>query len=66
MNNTSNTSKFDHMENMTGSQKVIFKATIQFEMEHGMDEQMAIQKGLEKIAKMKIMSNKLAKQGFKF
>jgi hypothetical protein len=54
------------MENMTGPQKVIFKATIKFHIQNGMCEQMAIQKGMEKIAQMKRMSNQMAKQGFKF
>lgn len=54
------------MENMTGAQKVIFKSTMQFHIQHGMCEQMAIQEAMEKISQMKSMSNKMAKQGFKF
>jgi hypothetical protein len=52
------------MENMTGAQKVIFKATVKFHMQHGLSEQMAIQKGMEKIAQMKRLGAQMKKENF--
>lgn len=50
---------------MTGSQKVIFKTTVKFFMEHhGMTEEQAIQKGLEKIEQVKKMAKSLRHERF--
>lgn len=49
---------------MTGPQKVIFKYTVKFHIEHGMTEGEAIQKGLDKVAKMKKMANSLRHERF--
>ncbi len=52
------------MKNMTGAQKVIFKATVKFHIENGLSEQMAIQKGIEKIAQMKRLGAQMKKENF--
>ena len=50
---------------MTGSQKVIFKTTVKFFMEHhGMTEEQAIQKGFEKIQQVKKMAKSLRHERF--
>ncbi len=49
---------------MTGPQKVIFKFTVKFHIEHGMTEEQAIQKGLDKVADMKKMAKSLRHERF--
>jgi hypothetical protein len=49
---------------LTGPQKVIFKFTVKFHIQHGMTEEQAIQMGWDKVADMKKMAKSLRHERF--